>query len=290
MNQQDSTSFKIHFTGKQLENHSMSAKEFAVSVLGLNSALDKLTKAALGSNQMSSLQINANLEPGSITASLAFALTAATGILFPDRVPTPKEIVDIFRLLIEAKKVFGSKPINENQAREFVANSGVQITGGNFNNCNFFLEVHNEGLVDDSLKDFASPLSGHVEKMEFLDNSGQPLGTSLLASDYKQLSAPMTEPDPERKSFAKNILVKVLGVRFDDKKWTLQTSDGSTLSAVVEDKEFLQKVHNQEVVFHSDLLMLVDIDYIQKDKNGRHSVSYAVTHVISIEHKPNEIF
>lgn len=272
-------SFGLHFSGERLNDHCMDAKDFSISLIGLNEALDAVAKGVCGPGQESNLQIKANLKPGSVLADLVFSLAGSSSSLFPELVKTGRAIFDFLRLLLELRKTFGSQPVTEEQVEKVAEDSGITISNNTFNGCTVIMGMHNSGIIAPATKSFASPLSKDVESISFVDPSDPNVKTSLSRQDYRLLIAQKDDPTTAREPFATNLKVRLNGVRFfDGKPWEIE-ADGSSYRATMEDRDFMRQ---NDVQFSKNTRLWVDLDRIITVKDGKSRISYVITKVHGI--------
>ena len=75
----DTFNFKLHLQGRALSNHSVNAREFGVSLIGLNDTLSVIAKQMAGTQQTSALRVHSQIRPGSVSAVLDYIIAAVGG-------------------------------------------------------------------------------------------------------------------------------------------------------------------------------------------------------------------
>lgn len=87
-----------------------------------------------------------------------------------------------------------------------------------------------------------------------------------------------------------HIFATLVGIRFDDKNWTV-TAEGNVYNAKMKDPNFLSQVKNTEVAFTDGTTVEIDLQPIATVKNNKTSMSYEITKVHAINPKtPGELF
>lgn len=283
----DIVTFKLHLQGPTLGDHSIDAKEFGTALIGLEEILDIITSRLVGARQKSQLRVQADLQQGSLLATLKFIVEAVgcSPTLFSDTFSVAKNGLECLTLLAQLRKEFQDQPVGDNDVARVAS-------GMTFNNCvinNFSdqsksiaQQIHNTGTAARPLKTMFSPLAPNhqVNKMELLDTDGNP----FIQSDKKGYDAMFTQPAIETPAFPimSRLSAELLGIRFDDKTWVI-SDNGNRYTAKVTDADFLQRVENAEISFSVGMTAVVDLQPKPITKNGKTvSTCYEITKVYDV--------
>lgn len=284
---QDYFEFKLHLQGKALEGRTIDAKELGVALIGINDSLDIIAKQMPGARQkQTSLQIQASLEKGSVIALLKFVFEAVASnpALFSETVSLAKETFECFILLINLRKTFGDQEVTSAQV-DTVANQTqyINCTINNFNGNvkQLSQKIHNGGVLAKPLKEAFSPLGlgNHAERCELLDaNNAKVL--DIDRQGYELMTTPAQSAAPQALPPMKHVDAVILGVRFDEKKWTIK-SNGTEYAAKLTDMDFHARVQNREVSFSAGDHIDIDLNQTMVMRNGKPSIEYEIAKVYS---------
>lgn len=78
----------------------------------------------------------------------------------------------------------------------------------------------------------------------------------------------------------KHVDAVILGVRFDEKKWTIK-SNGTEYAAKLTDMDFHARVQNREVSFSAGDHIDIDLNQTMVTRNGKPSIEYEIAKVYS---------
>lgn len=78
----------------------------------------------------------------------------------------------------------------------------------------------------------------------------------------------------------KHVDAVILGVRFDEKKWTIK-SNGTEYAAKLTDMDFHARVQNREVSFSAGDHIDIDLNQTMVMRNGKPSIEYEIAKVYS---------
>lgn len=291
----DTFNFKLHLQGRALSNHSVNAREFGVSLIGLNDTLSVIAKQMGGTQQTSALRVHSQIRPGSVSAVLDYIIAAVGGVpsLFTDSFSAAKTALECLVLLMQLRQKHQDTEVTRQDvdtiAHQTVYNNCV-FNNFSDNACNLAMNIHNSGAAAKAMKNMFSPLAegNQTEQYELQDIQGN----TILKTDRNGYAKMFKEQHTETIKYPlmEHIFATLVGIRFDDKNWTVN-AEGNVYNAKMKDPNFLSQVKNTEVAFTDGTTVEIDLQPIATVKNNKTSMSYEITKVHAINPKtPGELF
>ena len=175
----DTFNFKLHLQGRALSNHSVNAREFGVSLIGLNDTLSVIAKQMGGTQQTSALRVHSQIRPGSVSAVLDYIIAAVGGVpsLFTDSFSAAKTALECLVLLMQLRQKHQDTEVTRQDvdtiAHQTVYNNCV-FNNFSDNACNLAMNIHNSGAAAKAMKNMFSPLAegNQTEQYELQDIQG----------------------------------------------------------------------------------------------------------------------
>lgn len=97
---------------------------------------------------------------------------------------------------------------------------------------------------------------------------------------YELMTTPAQSAAPQALPPMKHVDAVILGVRFDEKKWTIK-SNGTEYAAKLTDMDFHARVQNREVSFSAGDHIDIDLNQTMVMRNGKPSIEYEIAKVYS---------
>lgn len=253
----DHCHFSVHYEGPSTEDHKIDAGDLATSLAGFNDALSTVARYTYGEDVSCRLLVDASIREGSTIADFLFVVgvTGAPSGILPMEIAWDKAkaavgtLVEVWKLYKELK----GKPIPEEAChREGDRMSFV------FNNCNINIgsvsaDVYRDGVLREPIKKALQPVTRDPEnRIELLQ--GKKVLETATAQEAEALDDAEDDSTVEVQDLD-NAIFDVRRVSLDgDKQWGVSFF-GQNFTATIQDREFLRKVANREIVFgHGDRL------------------------------------
>ena len=137
---------------------------------------------------------------------------------------------------------------------------------------------NNSSVIKKETKNFLKPLTKEgIEEIRFFDNNKSELSSINKKEAWDFLNQSNEEVNKSKNIFEKYYYIKAL--TFEKGKWKLYDSD-TTITALIEDEEFIQKVEKGFVAFSSGDILKCRVREEQKEVNGKLKSSYFIEEVL----------
>lgn len=282
--------FTIAYDGPALRNHAMDVRALAPALLGFGTLFDAANTALNGDDSKTKVQVTA-LESGSFQISFEVIQTFYSHMVALLSGPTVTAAANLQSLLFGSSVVgsviylikrFRGKspdkvtPLKEGMVRLQYGDETVDIPVES-------LKLLQSLPVRDSLqKIIEEPLKMEGIEVFEVRSGGKTIETVTRAESVYFAKPSM--PDDILVDDHRRAAFSIMALAFkDDNKWRLY--DGThTISARIEDAEFLRRVNENEVSFSKGDVLICDIHIIQKQTDMGLKTDYIVEKVI--DHKP----
>lgn len=276
----------IHYDGRALSGHLIDVEDLAPSLIGLQKALDIITKQAMpGKRVAARLQINACLRPGGAIADLVFSVDIPTtafvaSVLTPSISISARGIWDAFWEVLRAKRFLkggeGKMIVNKDGTTVIVDGNNNQITINSLAG-----DVIRDEAIDRPVERFLSPLRrGQVESLELPEREGKEM--KITPAVAAEICAPL--PQEGSLSLLEHVWVTATVVSFDPSdSWKVKDEEsGNTYIVKITDKDFLEAMAGRVYPFILGTRMLVNIELLQRTRSGRRVTETTIVKVFQV--------
>lgn len=152
--------------------------------------------------------------------------------------------------------------------------------------------LFNDAKVRQQLADVVRPLAvTGVDVFEFRDANDAPI--EAVHSDELPWFVAPTGAEPAAEPLVSEVQRRaftIVGPVFkDDNKWRLDTGDGATISAAIDDRGFLDRVDSRELSFAKGDAIVADVRVEQVRVGTKLSTSYTIERVIEVRQAPRQM-
>lgn len=187
----DSYGLSIHYQGNAYKDHLIDAEDLAISLLGLNQALDKVSKIVYGDDAGSSLKVRADLRQGSAVADLVFSIAPTAAVVLPEALSCAENVINVLTGFWELMKFLKGRSLTEAQT---IPNSNgtttINLNSKSITVHNMVINTYNgcSSLPDATAKTLRPLTSGNAESIEVTGTDNQ-----VIASFSRQDAAEIIE-------------------------------------------------------------------------------------------------
>lgn len=287
----DHCQFSVHYEGPSTEDHKIDAGDLATSLAGFNDALSAVARYTYGEDVSCRLLVDASIREGSTIADLLFVVvaTGAVAEILPMGIAWDKAkaavgtLVEVWKLY----KEFKGKPIPEDACHREGDRMLLVFNNSTVNIGNIAADMYRDDVLRIPLKKALQPATRDPEnRIELLQDK------KVLETATSQEAEALDDTEDDTLVEVQNLDNAIFDVRRvsldGDKQWGVSFF-GQNFTATIQDREFLRKVANREIVFgHGDRLKVNA--KIERPSNGgriRCTINKVVAYIQYEEKQPS---
>lgn len=281
----DSYGLSIHYQGNAYKDHLIDAEDLAISLLGLNQALDKVSKIVYGDDAGSSLKVRADLRQGSAVADLVFSIAPTAAVVLPEALSCAENVINVLTGFWELMKFLKGRSLTEAQTiPNLNGTTTINLNSKSITVHNMVINTYNgcSSLPDATAKTLRPLTSGNAESIEVTGTDNQ-----VIASFSRQDAAEIIEqkqPEVSEKLSTVKTDVTIESLSFTPgQKWRV-FAGGDLLHVSIQDDEFMKKVSNREISFRSGDQLSVSLTMMQNSGKKRNLFTFIVNRVYGWSH------
>ncbi|MDE0518545.1 MAG: hypothetical protein OXH36_03185 [Bdellovibrionales bacterium] len=280
----DIQKFIISYDGQVMrESHSMSVEDLAPSLL----ALDKVFQ--ISNTLLNGINSNAHLKvSGQRSGSFEVVLYLAQYLPEVMSIIETYKSADLFNIIFGKLGLFDLiKSFNKNNSKLPISIQNLNINGDIYNA--EVIKIFN-GTIKENKK-FLKPLQNRVGEIKALDEKNRILKSINREEAHAFLQYQIEEEvNTTTNTFKKYYHIITLNFEEDKGKLKWKLSDNSlsnhsVITALIEDKEFINKVEGSLLSFSKGDILKCQVREEQKEVGGKLNSSYFIEKVL--EHKPS---